>query len=219
MKLLLTADGSHSLFSEQFTEVYHSRHGALQESQHVYIDCGLKGISLKEINILEIGFGTGLNALLSLVYSEDTQTKIHYTTFELYPVPSAMTERLNYPQLLSHQNASNYFSRLHTTPWGSSQQLTACFSLLKIQADVLTYTLAKDSYHLVYFDAFAPNHQAAMWTAAMFQKNFSAIKNGGILVTYCAKGDVQRAMKQAGFDIEKLPGPICKREILRASKK
>lgn len=219
MKLLLTADGSHTLFSEQFNEVYHSRHGALQEAKHVYIDNGLKCYNQSELQVLEIGFGTGLNALLTWLHAENTQTKICYTAIELHPVESAMIGQLNFPQKVEHKNAEIFFSLLHATAWGSIHHLTTYFSLHKLQVDAHTYPLTSNSYHLVYFDAFAPNHQADMWTVGIFQKIYAAMKPGGLLVTYCAKGEVQRAMKLSGFHIEKLPGPPGKREMLRGNKK
>ena len=210
-ELQLTADGSHTLFIPEMDEHYHSVNGAVQESCHVFIEAGLHHLERGEITILEIGFGTGLNALLTLETAESTQRKVHYTGIELYPLPWEMIEPLGYSD-------NPLFKTLHIIPWEEDTIITPCFTLRKVQADFTTLTTDR-SFDIIYFDAFAPEKQPEMWSQELFDRLHVIMGEKGILTTYCAKGVVRRMLQTAGFTVERLPGPPGgKREILRARK-
>lgn len=215
-EFFITEDGSHTLFVPEIDECYHSSHGAVQESMHIFIKTGLKQCAKQEINILEIGFGTGLNAFLTMLEAEKTQKMIHYTTLELFPVETEKACRLNYPELVSPENKSA-FEQLHTSSWNERIQITQHFELLKIETDFTSYNF-QDTFDVIFFDAFSPEKQPEMWTEKQFIKLYQSSNNDAVLTTYCAKGAVRRAMLQAGFSVERLPGPPGKREMLRASK-
>lgn len=211
------------MFSEQFNEIYHSRHGAIQESKHVFIEAGLNTVLNKlpqaePIKIFEVGFGTGLNALLTMLEAEKRNLKVSYTSIELYPIEIETIKALNYTDILGYQFCYGPYHSLHLVRWEEEHPVTPHFEFKKIKASLLEYELPAEAYHLIYFDAFAPEHQPEMWSATVFKKMFEAIKPGGILVTYCSKSIVQKAMKEAGFSLEKLAGPPGKREMLRARK-
>lgn len=221
MNIFLTDDGSHSVVSEQFGAMYHSRHGAIQETQCVFIEAGLKYLIQKDypaISILEIGLGTGLNAFMTYLESKEYPLSIRYTALEAYPLSIEEAQMLNYPVLLNKEESRNIFSELHTSEWDKAISLSSNFSFKKQQRDFLNIDEI-DAFDLVYFDAFSPEVQPELWTETMFQKIFNALKNNGILTTYCAKGAVKRSLKSVGFTIENLPGPIGKREMTRAVKK
>jgi len=212
--LVVTEDGSHSIYVPELNEHYHSIHGAIQESTHVFINAGLKAAMLanKPISVFEMGFGTGLNALLTLMESVKTNIRISYTALEAYPLESSLVAMLNYDILLDGEK----LKLLHNIPWNTPTQINPLFSLIKTQGSLLDY-MPQTTFDLIYFDAFAPEVQPELWTQAIFEKLRSAMFAGAILVTYCCKGSVKRALKSAGFQIEKLPGPPGKREILRAT--
>jgi tRNA U34 5-methylaminomethyl-2-thiouridine-forming methyltransferase MnmC len=219
-KLIETADGSHSLYLEQFNEHYHSQHGAIQESLHIYINAGLKYLLEKEyseIHILEVGFGTGLNALLTLIEADKRNTKIHYHTLEPHPLSYTLTNSLNYLTQLHAKHFALQFERMHQTLSGEEVVLLPNFLFQKNNQKLEEINLIK-KYDLVYFDAFAPSVQPELWTIAVFEKLFAALNKDACLVTYCAKGEVKRKLKQVGFTIKSLPGPIGKREIINALK-
>jgi tRNA U34 5-methylaminomethyl-2-thiouridine-forming methyltransferase MnmC len=229
MQIITTADGSHTLFSEQFNEVYKSRHGAIGESSHVFIKQGLEYVlnqptevsntaSKADAVVLEIGFGTGLNALLTMLYAEKQDRQIEYTTIELYPVDIDTIKALNYTQHLGYEYCYGPYHTTHLVRWNEMHQVTPHFAFKKIQDSVVNVQLPANSFNVVYFDAFAPTHQPEMWTVEVFKKMLDALMPGGILVTYCSKVIVQKAMKEAGFTIEKTPGPPGRREMLRAHK-
>ncbi len=223
MQIITTKDGSHTLFSEQFNEIYHSRHGAIQESKHVFIEAGLNTVlnelpQQEPIKIFEVGFGTGLNALLTMLEAEKRDLKVSYTSIELYPVEIETIKALNYTDILGYQFCYGPYHSLHLVRWEEEHPVTPHFAFKKINASLLEYKLPAEAYHLIYFDAFAPEHQPEMWSGTVFKKMHEALKPGGVLVTYCSKSIVQRAMKEAGFSLEKLPGPPGKREMLRARK-
>jgi tRNA U34 5-methylaminomethyl-2-thiouridine-forming methyltransferase MnmC len=211
--LKLTDDGSHTLFVPLLNEHYHSTHGAIQESQHVYINAGLSYCKKQQINILEIGFGTGLNALLAAIYAENNNLNFNYTTYELYPINSTVVESLNYGKQLNEA----IFSDIHKAVWNTKCKISSGFSLLKIEENITSAVLDTD-YDVIFFDAFAPEVQPEMWTEKVFEKIYNTMNMGAVLTTYCAKGVVQRTLKQVGFIIERLPGPPGKREIIRAIK-
>lgn len=215
-ELLITSDGSHTLFVPAIDESYHSTHGAIQESRYIFIEAGLKQCAKSEISVLEIGFGTGLNAFLTFIEAEKCHQKIHFTTVELYPVEIEKALQLNYPEELDQENSAN-FEKMHTSKWNEEIQITPCFTLKKIETDFTRYTF-ENKFDVVFFDAFSPEKQPEMWTEQQFEKIYACCNSGAILTTYCAKGVVRRAMQAAGFVVERLPGPEGKREILRCLK-
>ncbi|MDP4270183.1 MAG: tRNA (5-methylaminomethyl-2-thiouridine)(34)-methyltransferase MnmD [Bacteroidota bacterium] len=212
-----TKDGSHTLFVPAMNEHYHSVNGALQESMHVFIDAGLRKVEVEKISVLEIGFGTGLNAFLTLLESEKLQKEIHFTSLELYPLPENIYSKLNYGEIIAPEKAG-LFTKLHQAEWEKSCEITPLFHLQKKKADLCQYDFGDEIYDLIYFDAFAPDKQPEMWHPELFQKLSDHTNPGGILTTYCAKGVVRRAMQAAGYSVERLQGPPGKREMLRATK-
>jgi tRNA U34 5-methylaminomethyl-2-thiouridine-forming methyltransferase MnmC len=217
-KIFETQDGSHSVFSEQYGVSYHSRYGAIQESRHVFIESALFYMlpAQKELSILEIGLGTGLNAVLTLLEAERHGANIHYEAIEAFPLSLEQARQLNYPSLLGNL-ADDYFLQLHLLGWGSAHQLTPHFSFCKHRQhfEEVDYEAAFD---IIYFDAFAPDAQPELWEANVMARMYQALKPTGILVTYCAKGAVKRTLKEVGFTIEALKGPPGKREMTRAQK-
>ena len=213
VELKVSADGSHTLFVPELDEHYHSVNGAHNESMHVFIEPALKQCTKQSISILEIGFGTGLNAFLSEQNKGDKS--IFYHSLEKYPLTSEAASQLNFAQT---DDQKVVFTNMHQLAWGEALELTTNFTLLKDEADLTSIQFTKQ-YDLVYFDAFAPEVQPEMWSQAIFQKIYDAMNNGGILTTYCAKGVVRRTMQAVGFTVERLPGPKGKREMLRAVKR
>lgn len=215
--LQLTEDGSHTLFVPSLNEHYHSVNGAIQESTHVFINAGLKEIRKDEIRILEIGFGTGLNALLSLQYAHAFPAKrIVYHTIERYPLGRDITDNLNYGEATGTEG-KEWFRRIHSAEWERPIGITGNFILQKTEGDSNCCALPPD-IDLIYFDAFAPDKQPEMWMPAIFGKLYESASPGALIVTYCAKGEVRRTMQSAGFNMERLPGPPGKRHILRGKK-
>ena len=217
-KRIITSDGSHSLFVPGLDEHYHSKHGAVQEAYHVFIR---KGLDLFEngsdVHILEIGFGTGLNALITFSEAIKRNLKIYYTAVEAYPVPVDEALMLNYPEVLKHGGLDVCFKKMHEAAWDEPMLLSENFTLIKQQRFFQEIT-AQNCCNLIYFDAFGARVQPELWTVTIFKKMIDALKYNGILVTYAAKGSVRRAMQEVGFKVERLPGPPGKREMLRAIK-
>ncbi len=227
--LIETGDGSHSLYVADLDEQYHSRHGAIQESVHVFIAMGMEARKEEHLRILEIGFGTGLNAWLTAEKTggkrsggnrsgqESHRKAIEYIGVEAYPLSVEEAASLNYPEQTGGD--ADLFNWLHHTPWGSPEQSPTHphFQLLKLQSRIEEFDLGTP-VNLIYFDAFAPEKQPELWTDAIFEKMYRLLTPGGTLATYSAKGEVRRTMIRAGFQIEKLPGPPGKREMLRAMK-
>jgi len=218
IKLVITEDGSHTLSVPELNEHYHSVYGAISESQHIFINTGLKFVlkEKKEINILEIGFGTGLNALMTFRELSASNIKCSYTAVEAYPLEEAVYTQLNYPGILGM--SKDILIKLHTANWEEKETISSSFDLLKIKCKAQDMLLTENYFDLVYFDAFAPDIQPELWTVEIFKNIFRTMKNNAILTTYSTKGIVKRALKESGFTIEKLPGPKGKREILRAMK-
>ena len=216
----ITEDGSHTLFVPELNEHYHSTHGAIQESMHVFIDAGLRHCTKSEINVLEIGFGTALNAFLTLLEAEKTSKKVDFTSLELYPLSKDDAGKLNYAEL-TDPSKKNGFKKLHEVEWEKWNQITLYFSLLKMQVDFSNPSdfYPENKFDVIFFDAFAPEKQPEMWTQEIFDKIYTVSSENAILTTYCAKGIVRRMLQTAGFVAERLPGPPGKREILRAIKK
>ena len=217
MKLEQTADGSYTLYVPELDEHYHSIKGALTESQHIFIDMGLKHSSVNSPKILEIGLGTGLNCILTLLEAEESQRHIHYTGIERYPLNEEIIRKLDYPSMIGNKHEDKYLA-IHQTPWEEDIHLSPWFTLHKIEGDFTHYTF-ENKYDIIYFDAFAPEKQPEMWEQSLFDNLYNVLNEGGILTTYCAKGIVRRMLQTAGFKVERLPGPPGgKREILRATK-
>ncbi|MAP54162.1 tRNA (5-methylaminomethyl-2-thiouridine)(34)-methyltransferase MnmD [Altibacter sp.] len=217
-EFLTTADGSVTIHLPEWNEQYHSKHGAIAEAKHVFIRAGLHYFTKahpdqKTIELLEIGFGTGLNALLTVVEAETLSRTINYTGVEAYPVATSEVEKLNYPALLSVPFST--FQALHETVWEEFFQIEPGFALRK-QQKKFSEIDENQRYHLIYFDAFGARVQPELWTASIFSNMYKALKPGGALVTYAAKGSVRRAMQAVGFTVERLAGPPGKREMLRA---
>ena len=215
-ELTLTNDGSHTLFVPELNEHYHSIHGAVQEAVHVYINAGLHHCQKEEIHVLEVGFGTGLNAFLTLLENIKSDQKIVYTALELYPISVSDAQKLNYASHIC-PHSEHLFLQLHEAEWGNRIDITPHFSLLKLHQDVTKSDAFNfpTKFDVVYFDAFAPEKQPEMWTREVFEAVLSVCNPDAALTTYCAKGLVRRTMQSAGFTVERLPGPVGKREMLR----
>ncbi len=218
-ELEVTGDGSHTLYNPELNEHYHSTFGALTESQFVFIGAGLSAFRENStVEILEVGFGTGLNAFLSLRESQSRNLLIRYTAIEPYPLPEDVCMKFNYPELIASPDLLPIFMKMHKAPFNMASRLLPCFSLVKIKETLQDVFLGQDQFELVYFDAFGPDAQPEMWTEEVFRKIAFSMKHGAILVTYSVKGSVRRALKAAGFSVQKLPGPPGKREITKAVK-
>ncbi|MDX5427577.1 MAG: tRNA (5-methylaminomethyl-2-thiouridine)(34)-methyltransferase MnmD [Bacteroidota bacterium] len=213
-----TADGSKTLFVEALDEHYHSYHGALQEAQHVFLKMGLHALSKDHLDILEIGFGTGLNAWLTALEVVMIDTKVHYIGVEGFPVSRDEWESLDYPKLITDERGPSLFEKIHVSDWETANEILPGFQLTKVRSDFREFSPEGNSLDLIFFDAFAPDAQPELWTTAIFQGLYKCLREGGLLVTYSAKGQVRRNMIEAGFKVEKVPGPPGKREMLRAWK-
>lgn len=221
-KIITTSDGSKTIQIEDWNEQYHSIHGAIQEANHVFLKHGLLfyfdlvSVPSSPIEILEIGFGTGLNAFLTLIEAEKLKLNINYLGVEAYPVELDEIKQLNYVELISEKHA-DIFENMHAIPWEAQHKITSNFQLEK-QQKFFKDINAIDAFDIIYFDAFGARVQPDLWTEDIFKTMFNALKENGVLVTYSAKGSVRRAMQAVGFTVERLPGPPGKREMLRARK-
>jgi len=220
-EIIKTGDGSTTIHMPEWNEQYHSKHGAIQEANHVFIEMGLKEVlerkDLDEISILEIGFGTGLNALVTWAAMQNKERKIHYTGVEAYPVEVEEVTQLNFAEEIKAENSVAIFEKMHETAWEDFHEITDNF-ILKKQQKFFHEISDIDAFDLIYFDAFGARVQPDLWTVEIFEKMYAATKNNGVLVTYAAKGSVRRAMLEVGFKVERLQGPPGKREMLRATK-
>ncbi len=230
-----TEDGSDTLYSEMAQQTYHSQHGARTESNYIFIDTAIKEYHLQHnnsqtIKVLEIGFGTGLNALLTQQFAEEKQIQIEYHTIELYPIEEQIYSQLNYAQT---PQEIEIFERLHSAKWikqgdvgdnlNSGTEISTYFHIYKYEADIVAqlnlFTTHKNLlFNVIYFDAFSPDAQPELWSNEIFNNISTISEEGAIITTYCAKGDVRRAIIAAGFDTKKLAGPPGKRHILRGIK-
>lgn len=215
-KLILTDDGSHSILVRDLDVTFHSTHGAIQESMHVFINAGLMAVREAfpdmPLSILEMGYGTGLNAFLTAIETRNFRHPVRYLGLEAFPLEMGTAASLNYPDQLGHEEL---FNTIQIASWGSPVSVHDYFSISK-QAISLEAYLCMDRFHLIYYDAFAPEAQPQLWTEEVFRKLSQCMYPGGALVTYCSKGDVRRAMQRAGWRVEKLKGPPGKREMVRA---
>jgi len=214
--IVTTEDGSHTIFVPELGEHYHSVHGAIQESEHIFIGCGLKTCNADPLNIFEAGFGTGLNAFLTAIEASIQKKRIFYTTIEKYPLSGSVTSELNYKEFFPAGYAC-LFNMIHTTRWNNMEKITDYFTLNKTEFDLTKYE-TNEKFDLIYFDAFGPDKQPEMWTDEVFGRISEMSVRDGVLVTYSAKGSVRRSLKRAGFKVTLLPGPPGKRQIIRAVK-
>ncbi|MGY5352607.1 tRNA (5-methylaminomethyl-2-thiouridine)(34)-methyltransferase MnmD [Wenyingzhuangia sp. IMCC45533] len=216
-KIIVTSDGSTTIHLPGWNESYHSTHGAIQEAYHVFIKMGYEAVKKEEVSILEIGFGTGLNAFITLLETAKDDQKVNYVGVEAYPVKEDELLALNYVSELETRNLSHKFEEMHLTPWNKPQKVSENFILTKRQMFFHNITDV-NLYDLIYFDAFGARVQPELWSEEIFEIMFKALRPEGKLVTYAAKGSVRRAMQAVGFEVERLPGPPGKREMLRGTK-
>jgi tRNA U34 5-methylaminomethyl-2-thiouridine-forming methyltransferase MnmC len=216
-EFMITADGSHTIYVPELDEPYHSVHGAIQESRHVFLAEGFRMMHKSPLRVLEIGFGTGLNAILTLAEAGKSSIHTYYHAVEKYPLSASEFMEINYEQFVDGISPGSLI-RMHTVPWGEWIRLTDHFILFKELADFREMD-PQGAFDLVYFDAFAPKKQPHLWTEEIFCRLYQLVNPGGILVTYAAKGSVRRAMISCGFQVEKVPGPPGKREMIRAIKR
>jgi tRNA U34 5-methylaminomethyl-2-thiouridine-forming methyltransferase MnmC len=218
IKIILTADGSHTLYDPILNETFHSAHGAIRESAHVYIKNGLDYVltyheKKEPLRILEVGFGTGLNALLTLLAIQDNAASIHYTTLEPFPLDAALLEHINYHTQLGPE-AKKYWDAIHLAPWEIETPITTRFNIHKMKATLLKSAFAHP-FDLVYYDAFGPRKQPEMWTQENFDFLHTIMKPNSAMVTYCAQGQFKRNLAAAGFELTILKGPPYKLEMVR----
>jgi len=216
-EIRITQDGSHTLYVPSLDEHYHSHFGAITESKHIFINAGLSSLASQRVSILEVGFGTGLNALLTAIYAGEHKINTTYTTLEKYPLDLEVVKQLNYGSL-SGSHGQELFETIHTAPWGAVSAITEWFSLNKILSD-LTIDTPEGLYDLIYFDAFGPDKQPEMWTLEVMSRMAAVTRQGSVLVTYSAKGSLKRMLRALGFEVTLLPGPPGKRVMTRAVKR
>ncbi|NNK80438.1 MAG: tRNA (5-methylaminomethyl-2-thiouridine)(34)-methyltransferase MnmD [Flavobacteriales bacterium] len=212
-----TKDGSATLYSKKYNSHYHSTYGAIQESRHVFIGEGMSRCAKSNLKILEVGFGTGLNALLSLSEAIDSGLSIDYHSIELHPLPVEIIKKLDYCCQIGKPQLKETFYSMHEYPWDAIQDIQDNFKLTKYHVG-LSESEMPEKIDLVFYDAFGPGSQPELWDVSIFKKIYSKMSTGGVLTTYCSKGDVRRAMISVGFKVEKVPGPPGKREMLVATK-
>ena len=215
LELVNTNDGSNSLKNLIINDSYHSKYGAINESKHIFINNGLKRISKKKIRVLEIGFGTGLNALLTQLYCDKKKQNIIYHTIDNLPLKKDTYSSLNYCDQLKIDK--DIFLKIHNSLWENEIKLSNFFVLKKINCD-FTKKLFNEKYDLIYFDAFSPSKQPEMWVLDNFKKLYNCLNRNGVLITYSSKGDVKRTIKEVGFNVFSVEGPTGKREITLACK-
>jgi len=220
-KIIKTKDNSKTLLIPEMNETYHSTNGAIAESKHIYIEHGLKLLLNKNesIHIFEMGFGTGLNAILTLDFSLNNNLFINYTTIEKFPITNQEIIELNYTETLGLNALKESYDSLHQSTPNQQLIINEQFSFIKHHQDIKTIVLPNNTYDIIYFDAFAPQHQPDLWTIEILQKMYDSLAINGFLITYCAQGQFKRNLKSIGFDVIPLPGPIGKREITKAVKK
>jgi tRNA U34 5-methylaminomethyl-2-thiouridine-forming methyltransferase MnmC len=220
-KIINTKDNSKTLLIPEMNETYHSTNGAVAESKHIYINYGLNHFinTTETVNILEMGFGTGLNAILTLDYALTHKKKVNYFTIEKYPVTLNEIIELDYANSLDLDYLKSEFLSLHELDFKKDHQINPYFSFSKHHTDLKAITLHENKFQVIYFDAFAPQHQPDLWTLEILQKMYDCLASDGFLITYCAQGQFKRNLKAIGFEIVPLPGPVGKREITKAIKK
>ena len=214
-RLYMTSDGSHTLWDSERGQWYHSIHGAIDESMRVFLELGLNDVATRtsKIKLLEMGFGTGLNVLLTLLEAEKLAVRVEYTSIEAYPIGPNDWSKLNYDDVLK----THFLTQIHELSWEETHDLNSYLSLKKCKVMLQDYQ-ANELFDLVYFDAYAPSAQPELWPVDVFSKLASMMVIGGVLTTYCSKSEVRRNLQAAGFKVEKHPGPFRKREVIRAIK-
>jgi tRNA U34 5-methylaminomethyl-2-thiouridine-forming methyltransferase MnmC len=215
-KIIVTADGSHTIFVPELNEHYHSVHGAVQESEFIFIRNGFDTCKACPLNIFEVGFGTGLNAFLTAIKSSNGIREVKYTTIEKFPLSEEITSSLNYVHFTS-EKGTDIFRHIHSAPWDTDIRICRNFTIHKIKGDLTSLSLP-GVYDLIYFDAFGPDKQPEMWSPEVFASIGAATIKDGVFITYSAKGEVKRNLRAAGFEVKLLPGPPGKRQIIRAVK-
>jgi tRNA U34 5-methylaminomethyl-2-thiouridine-forming methyltransferase MnmC len=218
---VITEDGSHTIYLPDINETYHSTHGAIRESNHVFIKNGLEFAARhgqKNFRIFEVGFGTGLNALLTAIYAKKNELNISYQSIEAYPLESQHIQKLNFPEKTGDPGAAILFKKLHTAPWNEWLPVSEVFMLKKIKGLLQDFEVHDGLFDLCYFDAFAPSKQPEMWEKPMLEKVKNMLAMHGIFTTYCARGQLKRDLKSLGFEVETLEGPPGKKEMVRAIK-
>jgi tRNA U34 5-methylaminomethyl-2-thiouridine-forming methyltransferase MnmC len=215
-QIIETSDGSHTIFVPELNEHYHSIHGAIQESSFIFINNGFDFCKADPLNIFEVGFGTGLNALLTAIKSIDGEREVNYTSIEKYPISQKIISSLNHPYIAG-LNGKKIYDSIHSSAWNKKVNICKNFNLTKIRGDITTSHLS-GKYDLIFFDAFGPDKQPEMWTKDIFARIASITVKDGVFVTYSAKGEVQRNLKACGFKVNLLPGPPGKRQIIRGIK-
>jgi tRNA U34 5-methylaminomethyl-2-thiouridine-forming methyltransferase MnmC len=219
MQIINTSDGSHTIYLPEMDEQYHSVNGAITESNYVYIEKGYNFSNLTNLTVFEIGFGTGLNCLLTAIEAEKKQKITLYLSIEKYPLSKEITNQLNFGKLIS-EDAQVLFTKIHDCPWNKMIKISDHFYVHKISADLINYNFENfEKCDVIFFDAFGPDKQPEMWTPDIFRKISSITSYNGILVTYSAKGEVRRQFSACGFEMERLPGPPGKNQMLRGIKK
>lgn len=217
----ITGDGTGTLYVENLDESYHSTHGALQEAKHVFIKNGLQLINNYEINILEMGFGTGLNVLVTLdeLIKSGVEQSIHYFALEKYPVTPEEVNLLDYPKIFDSEEIRNLNQKIHAVPWNEEVEILPNFFLTKIECDFFDLlNIEIPPVDLVYYDCFGARVQPNLWEKPLFEAVAGKMKEGGLLTTYSSKGSVRRVLQELGFLVEKKPGPPGKREMINATK-
>ncbi len=219
-EIILTTDGSHSIAVPEIGVTYHSTHGAIHESMHVFIEAGLRPIAAgkDQISIFEMGFGTGLNALLTIAEAEKKQQHVYYQTIETDPLEANIYELLNYCEQLDRPDLQVPFQALHSAAWNTTIEITPYFTFKKNLVSLAAF-LPDRLFDLIYFDAFAPENQPELWTAVVFKTIAAWMNHSAVLTTYCSKSIVRKAMAEAGLKVDKIPGPPHKREMVRAGKR
>ncbi len=216
-ELKITQDGSHTLYVPEIDEHYHSHFGALTESKHIFINAGLASLEASAVSVLEVGFGTGLNALLSAIHAEENKIRVSYTSLEKYPLDPSLVRQLNYGPLAGSRGPQ-LFEAIHAASWGEQNAITEWFSLTKILSD-LTVEDPAGLYDIIFFDAFGPDKQPEMWTEDVMRRIEAVTHAGSVFVTYSAKGSLKRMLRALSFDVTLLPGPPGKRVMTRAVKR
>jgi len=218
-KIIVTDDNSKSLLIPEINETYHSINGAMNEAMHVFITNGLLPMSdLKLIRIFEMGFGTGLNALLSLNFTKNTPIYIAYETVEKFPVDLELINQLQHPYTTGLIDLQSEFDSMHNSKWNEVVEISSAFSFKKYRGDIYDIELPLNHFHVIYYDAFSPKIQPELWSTNLLVKLYASMVEGGRLTTYCAQGQFKRNLKEVGFSVHGLPGPAGKREMTLAIK-
>ena len=214
-KLVITNDGSHSIFNSKINECYHSKHGSIVEAEHVFIKHGLSAVNKTKLNILEVGFGTGLNALLTYQKTSQRSINVNYHTIETHPIEEKIYKQLNFTDLIGLEQED--LLKIHNCSWDVEHVISPYFKIKKNHTALEKYN-TDIRFDIIYFDAFSPDKQEELWTKKIFENMYKILKNDGFLVTYCAKGIVKRTMKSVGFEVVVLDGPPGKRQMTRCNR-